>query len=224
MPRSEAKQAMAHENPIAAADSPVVEQDGLEWELFWHENRTRILGGIAAAVVVIAAVGGWAVKQSIANEDAVRMLADAKDAAAWEAVIAKYPRSTPAADAYFRLAGAQREAGKLDDSSATFRKFLSNFPNHALAGAALFGIGQNQDSAGKADEALVTYDQVITGYPKSYVAPFAAYSRAEILLRDLKRDEARKVLEAIVAEFPASNVAAMAQQQVQRLSPAPALK
>jgi TolA-binding protein len=215
---------MAQENPIAATDSPVVEQDGLEWELFWHANRAKILGGLLAAVVVLAAVGGWAVSQSIASEDAARMLAEANDATAWEALIAKYPRSTPAADAYFRLAGAQRETGKLEESTATFRKFLSSFPNHALAGAALFGIGQNQDSAGKADEALVTYDQVITGYPKSYVAPFAAYSRAEILLRDLKRDEARKVLEAIVAEFPASSAASMAQSQVQRLAPAPAGK
>lgn len=215
---------MADPKSLPAPDAPVMEHDDLAWELFWHKHKTSIFGGAAAAVLALVAGVSWVVANTQANEAAQRMLADAKDSAAWEAVIAKYPKSMPAADAYFQLAGAQRADGKTEDSTATFRKFLATFPEHPLAGGALFGVGQNLDSEGKSSEAIAIYQEVVTKYPGSYAAPFAAYSESEVLLRESKRQEARAALELIVAQFPDSNVARLAQSQLQRLAGAPGVR
>jgi len=212
---------MTDPKPLPATDTPVLEHDELEWELFWHRHRTKILGGAVALVLAVGAFIAWTVSQSIASEASQQMLANATDSAGWEALIAKYPKSVAAADAYFQLASAQRDARKLDESTATFQKFLNVFPEHVLAGGALLGVGQNLDAAGKSEEAVTTYQQVVVKYPKSYAAPVAAYSAAEIQLRLLKRDEARRALEALVSDFPASYAGQLAQSQLQRLGSAP---
>ncbi len=198
-------------------EGPVLETDELEWELFWHRHKTKILGGAAALILIGLAIGGWYLSSSATDAAARKMLAEANDAAAWSAVIEKYPRSMPAADAYFRLADVQRTNGTLQESTATFRKFLDVFPNHPLAGGALFGVGQNLDAEGKAEEAMAAYREVIERYPKSYAAPFAAYSEAEIFLRDFRREEARRVLEALQSAHPDSTVARLAGAQLERL-------
>jgi len=213
---------MADPKSLPPAEGPVMEHDELEWELFWHRHRSKIIGGAVAIVVAVGGAVAWSISQSLANDAAQTMLATSTDAAGWEAVIAKYPRSMSAGDAYFRLASSQRDAGKLDESTATFQKFLAIFPEHTLAGGALLGIGQNLETAGKSDEAVASYQQVVLTYPKSYAAPVAAYSAAEIMIRQQKRDEARRALEALVADFPASHAGQLAQSQLQRLASAPA--
>ncbi len=212
---------MADPKSLPALDGPVMEHDELAWELFWHKHKASIIGGAAAVVLALIAGISWTVANTQADLAAKKMLADATDASAWEAVIAKYPKSMSAADAYFQLAAAQRADGKIEDSTATFRKFLASFSEHPLAGGALFGVGQNLDSEGKSAEAVAIYQEVVAKYPQSYAAPFAAYSESEILLRDNKREEARAALELIVAQFPKSNVSRLAQSQLQRLASAP---
>lgn len=204
------------ENKIQPGDQ-VIESSELDMELFWAQHKTKVLGAAAAAVIVLAAVGGWFIQTSIASANAAALLSNAKDASGWEEVIRKYPHSEPAADAYFRLAAAQREAGKLDESTATFRKFLDAFPNNQLTGAALFGVGQNLDKAGKTDEALSTLLEVPAKYPQSYAAPFALFAASEIRLRKFDRDEARQLLQRAASEFPNSIIARLATAQLNSL-------
>lgn len=202
-------------DPIA--DGQVVEDADLKWELFWIQNKTKILAAAAGLGIALIAAGGWYVNAGLTRAAAERLLATAETTADWENVIARYPRSAPAADAYFRLAAAQRDGGGLDASTATFRKFLDVFPKHELSGGALYGVAQNLDLAGNPAEAAKTFEEVAGRFPESYAAPAALYAAAEIKLRSFEREEARRLLERVLNEYRASAVARMAAGQLAAL-------
>ncbi len=204
------------EIPVFQGPQPL-DDPHLKWELFWEKNKTAILGGIVLAVVAAIAAVSWMVYFNAQRLAAQKLLAEAGDIAAFQAVVEKYPTSPAAADALLRIAAAEREAGDTVRSTAAFQQFLDRFPEHPLAGGALLGIGQNQEVAGDADSAISTYQQVVTRYPQSYAAPFAAYSEAEILLRRFQRDEARRSYNMIVSQFPRSPAARMASSQLARI-------
>ena len=200
---------------------PELEGSAFEWEIFWQRNKSLILGGTLALVLGTAAVLAWFVYATSTQAAAQKLLAEANDIAGLEAVISKYPKSQPAADALMRLAASQREAGDMEKSTAAFQKFLTVFPEHPLAGGALLGIAQNQDVAGDITGAMATCQQVVTQYPQSYAAPFAAYNEAEILLRIFRREEARRSFNMIVSQFPQSPAARMAASQLSRIGTPP---
>ncbi len=210
---------MAAETPT---DDQIVERDAIDAGLFWHEHKRKILLWAAAVLVLGGGSLAWYVSSSMNNLAAEEALAGARDAAAYESLIGKYPGTMPAADAGLLLASALRDAGKIEESTTAFRSFLKSFPAHPLAGGALLGVGQNQDAMGKAAEAAETFQQVAEKYPKSYAAPFARYAQAEILLREFNRQEAKPLLEAIQTEFPDSVVARLAVAQMARISSASA--
>jgi TolA-binding protein len=204
------------DSPVFQGPQPL-DDSTLKWELFWEKNKTAILGGIVLVVVAAIAAVSWVLYFNAQRLAAQKLLSEASDIAAFQAVVEKYPKSPAAADALLRIAAAEREAGDTAKSTAAFQKFLDLFPDHSLAGGALLGIGQNQEASGDADSAIATYQQVVTGYPQSYAAPFAAYSEAEILLRRFQRDEARRSYNMIVSQFPRSPAARMASSQLNRI-------
>lgn len=204
------------ETPVLQGSLPL-DDSSLKWELFWEKNKTAILGAVALLVLGGIGIGAWFVYSNLRNAAAQKLLAEATAIEEYEAIVAKYPGTMSAADALMRLAAAQREAGDLDKSTASFQKFLEKFPTHQLAGGALLGVGQNQDAAGKADAAVATYQQVVTQYPQSYAAPFAAYAEGEILLRRFQREEARRSFNMVVTQFAQSPAARMASSQLNRL-------
>ena len=204
------------DTPVLPAPQPL-DDPMLKWDLFWEKNKSGILVAIALVFLGALGFGAWFVNSNLRAVAASKLLAEASSIEEFQMVIDKYPATLPAADALMRLAGAQREAGDLEKSSAAFQSFLRTFPAHPLAGGALLGIGQNQDAAGNADAAVATYQQVVTQYPKSYAAPFAAYSEAEILLRRFQRDEARRSFNMVLTQFPQSPAARMASAQLGRI-------
>ena len=134
-------------------------------------------------------------------------------------LIAKYPNSIPAANAYFLLADSLRAQGKLDESSALYQKFLTMFPASPLAGGARLGLAENLAVAGKTDEALAALREVQTKGSASYAAPFAALLEGRILVRMGKLEEARKVLANLVATYPQSPAGRAAGAQLDALAP-----
>ena len=197
-------------------EGPKLDSD-LDAELAWQRNKSKVIGGVSAVIAGAVAVTGWMIYSNSRTDAAQDLLAQANGITGYQAVIQKFPGTNPAADATLRLAAAQRDEGKLEESTATFRDFLKKHPTHPLAGAALLGVGQNQDASGDYSSAVATYQQVITQYPKSFAAPYAGYSEAEIYLRSFQRDEARRSYNMIVSQFPESIVARMAAGQLQRL-------
>lgn len=208
------------------AQDPLLETNGLEWELFWHHNKKKILLGSLILLLGAGIFIAWYVSTVVTGNAAQEALADANETPALEAIVKKYPKTTAAADALLLIAAAHREQRKMQESTAAFQKFLEMFPEHPLAGGALLGIGENFDASGDSQKAINIYQQVGVQYPKSYAAPLARYSEAEILLREFRRDEARRVLDDIVTQFPQSQVAHLAAAQLSRVNisfePAPA--
>lgn len=211
---------MSTQNTPPAVEA-VLEESGVEWDLFWVQHKSKILLGAIAAVVLAGGTIAWYVSSTLSARAAEAGLATAGDLASLEAVVKDYPGSTPAADALFLIAGRQHDDGKFDESTATFNKFLTSYPDHPLAGGALLGIGQNQDASGKSKEAQATYEQVMSRFPKSYAAAFAGYCEAEIYLRNFQKDEARRVLESLLVQFPDSHVAGLANAQLARIGAKP---
>ena len=196
---------------------PVLEGSSLEWDLFWEKNKSLILGLLAAIVVGGVGLASWFAYSSSQNAAAQTLLAEAKGISGLQAVVDKFPKTMPAADALMQIAAAEREAGNMEKSTAAFRDFLKHFPKHPLAGGALLGVAMNQDAAGDVQSAMATCQQVVTQFPQSYAAPFAAYTEAEILLRGFQIEEARRGFNMVVTQFPASPAARMAAGQLSRL-------
>jgi TolA-binding protein len=199
------------------AAQPLPADDAFDLDLFRARHERNIIIAVVALVVIAVVAGIWLTVDHYRRLGAEELFANAKDMSAWQEVIAKYPHSEPAANAYFLVAAGLRDAGKVDESTAEYQKFLTEFPNHPLAGGALIGIGQNQEVQGKPQDAIQTYITAHSQYPKSYAAPFALFCQAGILLREYKLDEARRVLTDLVAEYGDAAVAQMAQAQLQRL-------
>lgn len=196
---------------------PDLGASSFEADLFWEKNKTAIIAGLSAVIVLAIASASWFAFDASSQADARNMLALAGTTESLEKIVSAYPGSLPTADALLLLAADHRAAGNMEASTASFRKFLDQFPEHPLAGGALLGIAQNQEASGDQSAASTSYQQVLTGYPASYATPFAAYADAEILLRNLQREEASKRYTSIVSQFPNSPAAGMAIQQLRRL-------
>ncbi len=162
-------------------------------EIFWEKNRKAIIGGIA--VVVILAIGAslWLIKSHNDKLAAEVLFAEAKNPESWREVIAKYPRTLPAANAYFLLAESQREQGNLDESNKTYQTFIDTFPKHSLVGGARLGLAENLAVQGKTKEALDSLSQLQTQEDSSYAGPVAGLIEGQELLRQGKIAEARKI-------------------------------
>lgn len=203
--------------PQPVLQGPILEDSSLEWDLFWEKNKSLILGLLAVIVVGGVGIASWFAYSSSQNAAAQSLLAEAKGTSGLQAVVDKFPKTMPSADALMQIAAAEREAGNMEKSTAAFREFLNRFPKHPLAGGALLGVAMNQDAAGDIQSAMVTCQQVVTQFPQSYAAPFAAYTEAEILLRGFQIEEARRGFNMVVTQFPASPAARMSAGQLSRL-------
>lgn len=210
---------MASKSDQPPADERTYDAGSFEAELFWERNRFAILVGGAAILAVAAAIAIWLFSQHSARRAAEALFAEAQDPAAWREVIAKYPSSTPAANAYFLLADSLRSQGKVEESSALYRKFLTVFAAHPLTGGARLGLAENLAVAGKTEEALAAFREVQTVDSASYAAPFAGLLEARIFIRTGKLDEARKVLANLVSTYPQTAAGRAAGGQLDALVP-----
>lgn len=209
---------MANNEPVVPADERVYEDTSLGAEIFWEKNRNAIIGGVAAVIVIGIAVAIWLVASHNNRLAAEELFASAASPEGWNKVIEKYPGSMPAADAYFLLAQAQRNEGKIDESTATYEKFLASFPKHPLAGGASLGIAENQEMAGKLDEALNSLRDIQTQYSNAYVAPVAILLESRIYVGQNKLEDARRTLNTLVTRYAQSPLARLASVQLQGIN------
>jgi TolA-binding protein len=210
---------MASKNDPPPADERTYDVGSFEAELFWQKNRFVILVGAATLLAVVSAVAVWLFSQHSARRAAEALFAEAHDPDAWREVIAKYPNSAPAANAYFLLADSLRSGGKVEESSALFRKFLAVFPTSSLAGGARLGLAENLAVAGKTGEAHAAFREAQATDSTGYAASFAGLLEARLLIRTSKLDEARKVLANLVSTYPQSPVGRAAGAQLDAIVP-----
>jgi tetratricopeptide (TPR) repeat protein len=198
--------------------SPPTRDVALETHVFWE----RFKGEIVAIIVVLAvAAFGFAAYRVYADRQsaaASALLARSKSAQDYQDVIARYPNTPAAADAYLLLAEAQRKDGKFADANATLQVFITKNPNHEFVSTARMAMAANLELMGKADEALATYQQVASLYQNSFNAPLALLSQVYLLKAKNRMDEARRVCENVLTQYRTSFWAGEAAQELRQLS------
>jgi TolA-binding protein len=147
------------------------------------------------------------------------LLASAKSADAYQQVIADYPNTPAAADAYILLAEAQRKEKKFTEANTTLQIFIDKNPNHELVSTAKMAMAANLESIGKNDEALSMYQQIASIYPNSFNAPLALLSQMYLLKSKNQTEEARRVCETILTRYRESFWAGEAAQELRLLKP-----
>jgi hypothetical protein len=210
---------MASTSDQPPADERAYDTGSFEAELFWYKHRSAILLSAAVVLAIAVAVAIWFFSQLSGRRAAEALFAQAQDPVAWREVIAKYPRSAPAANAYVLLADSLRSQGKLEESSALYQKLLVEFPTSPLAGGARLGLAENLALAGRTDEALAALRDVQAKDSVSYAAPFAALLEGRALIRMGKLEDARKVLANLVSTYPQSPPGRAAGAQLDALAP-----
>jgi len=191
----------------------------LETRVFWERFKTEI---IAALIIVMLAIIGFGAYRFYIDRKAAAasaLLASAKSADAYQQVIADYPNTPAAADAYLLLAEAQRKEKKFTEANATLQVFIDKNPNHELVSTAKMAMAANLESMGKNDEALSIYQQIASIYPNSFNAPLALLSQVYLLKSKNQTEEARRVCETILTRHRESFWAGEAAQELRLLKP-----
>ena len=191
----------------------------LETRMFWERFKRQI---IAALIIVLVSIIGFGAYRFYIDRKAAAasaLLASAKSADAYQQVIAGYPNTPAAADAYLLLAEARRKEKKFTESNTTLQAFIDKNPNHELVSTAKMAMAANLESIGKNDEALAMYQQIASIYPNSFNAPLALLSQVYLLKSKNQTEEARRVCEVILTRYRESFWAGEAAQELRLLKP-----
>jgi TolA-binding protein len=138
----------------------------------------------------------------------------AKAAAAFETVIAKYPKFELLEDSYLNLGASQfalatgGDAKQYEKAAATFGKLASQFPKSKHLGEALYFQGESLYLQGKKEEAAAAYDALLKADEKSPRRPVALYNLG-VAREELKQyAEAGKIYDLYLKEFADSPLSA----------------
>jgi outer membrane protein assembly factor BamD (BamD/ComL family) len=180
----------------APATEAVPEIEQLPWK------EWLIKGGVVA-IVVLAVVLYKAHRQS-GNEQASRMLGEARNVQALQAIITQYPSSPAARLALLQTAKAHYDAGDFMAASSMYGDFVKKYPKHPMVDIAEMGKIQCMEAMGKLPEALTAYSAFAMTRTNSFLAPVAVFGKARCLEQSGRRDEARTLYEDFLAANPKS--------------------
>jgi len=196
----------------------------LETRVFWERFKTEIIAALIIVVLAIVGFGAYRFYSDRRAASASALLAGAKSADVYQQVIADYPNTPAAADAYILLAEAQRKEKKFTEANTTLQVFIDKNPNHELVSTAKMAMAANLESMGKNDEALSIYQQIASIYPNSFNAPLALLSQVYLLKSKNQTEEARRVCETILTRYRESFWAGEAAQELRLLKPSASSK
>ena len=196
----------------------------LETRVFWERFKTEIIAALIIVVLAIVGFGAYRFYSDRRAASASALLASAKSADAYQQVIANYPNTPAAADAYLLLAEAQRKEKKFMEANRTLQVFIDKNPNHELVSTAKMAMAANLESMRKNDEALSMYQQIASTYPNSFNAPLALLSQVYLLKSKNQTEEARRVCEAILTRYRESFWAGEAAQELRLLKQSASLE
>lgn len=180
-----------------------------DWAHWVETHRREVLGGLVAAVLVVAGFFVWRSMQASASEAAVRDYLSARqafDSGNWalaandlQAFVQRHGGSRYGDDAQFFLASAYYQSGQMEQAVQELRDFLdehddSGFEDNAriLLAAAYQGLGQFEQAAEVYREAIesVAFDEQEVQLRGELAAVYLAQNR-----RDLAADQYRQILE-----------------------------
>jgi predicted negative regulator of RcsB-dependent stress response len=183
------------------------EQERLaELQGWWEDNRWYVIGAIAAAVLAFAGFRGWQWWSAKQADDAAAMYVAAakgpkdQQAAAFDALVAKYPRSYFASEAQLVAAKARFEAGDFAEARRRLEWVMqSGVEEHR--GIARLRLAAVLLEEKKYPEALKVLDD---NKDEAYVA-LVADVRGDIMLAQGRTDEARAAYKTAVEKAEPRN-------------------
>src|SRR6218665_3392280 len=116
--------------------TPPAEDPGFDPLVFWIQHKTKVL---LLALLLIVGLATFAISEWVrtsTNSAAQALFAKASTADEFRKVIAEYPNSTTAGNAYLMLAAKLRAEGKYEESTKTLRTFTEKLPEHELVSGA----------------------------------------------------------------------------------------
>ena len=191
----------------------------LETRFFWERFKKPIAAALLIGLLAVIVFTGYRFYLDRRAAAASALLASAKSAQAYQQVIADYPNTAAAADAYLLLAEAQRNEKKFAEANTTLQSFIAKYPQHEFVSTARMAVAANLESLGKTDEALVLYQRIAADYPKSFNAPMALLSQVYILKAKGRNDDARRICETVLTQYRTSFWAGEAMQQLRLVKP-----
>jgi hypothetical protein len=191
----------------------------LETHVFWERFKKPIIAGAIVVLLGIIAFTGYRFYSDRRSAAASAALASAGTVQEYERVIARYPNTPAAADAYILLAETQRKERKFTEANKTLETFTAKYPGNEFVSTAKMAMAANLESMGKTSEALTMYQQIAAAYPNSYAAPLAMLSQVYILKSQNRNDDARRICETMLTQYRTSFWAGEAMQQLRLLKP-----
>jgi predicted negative regulator of RcsB-dependent stress response len=192
----------------------------VEARFFWERFKREIAIILILVVLAILGFGGYRFYAERRETSASALLGSAKTVPEFEQVIARYPNTRAAANAYLLLADTQRQERKFAEANSILQVFIDKNPKHELVTSARMAMASNLESMGKPDEALAMYQKTAASYPNSFNAPLALLSQVHLLKAKNKIEESRMVCEKILTDYRESFWAGEAARQLRFLKPA----
>lgn len=180
-----------------------------DWAHWVETHRNEVIGGVVAAVLIVAGFFVWRNMQASATEAAARDYLSARqayDSGNWalaasdlQAFVDRHDGTGYGDDGMFFLASAYYQSGQMEPAIQTLRDFLdrhedSGFADNArrLLAAAYQGLGQFDQAAEVYREAIenARYEEVEVQLRAELAEVYVAQNR-----RDLAADQYRQILE-----------------------------
>ncbi|MEI8351500.1 MAG: tetratricopeptide repeat protein [bacterium] len=168
-----------------------------------REIRSWIITVAIAAVIVLAIFLYRGNRESNENK-ASRMLGEARNVQALQAVINQYPSTAAARLSLLQAAKAQYDNGDYVTAQATYREFLAKNPGHPMASIAELGLVHCTEGMGQAEQALAAYVDFYGKHKEGFLAPVALFGKARCL-KSLKRyGDSKATYEDFLVSHPKS--------------------
>lgn len=177
------------------------------------------LGTAAIAVVLITGIFLYRARSESNEEQASRMLGEARSAQAFQAIMSQYSRTAAAKLALLQMAKIQYDSGDYVAALSSYTDFLTRNPTHLMVPVAEMGRIHCNEAMGQTADALVAFTAFAANNPDSYLAPQALFGKARCLQQLGRLAEARAVYEDFLAAHPKTawkNEIAQALRQLER--------
>ena len=159
---------------------------------------------IGIAAVIVLAIFLYRSNRDANEGKASRMMGEARNVQALQAVISQYPSTSAARLSVLQMAKAQYDNGDYMAAQAAYKGFLAKYPDHTMAGIAELGLVHCTEGLGQIDQALAAYSDFVATHKDHFLAPVALFSKARCL-ESLKRyGEAKAIYQEFQASHPKS--------------------
>lgn len=160
---------------------------------------------IGIGAVIVLAIFLYRSNREANEAKASRMLGEARNMQALQAIMNQYPSASAARLALLQMAKAQYDNGDYVASQASYKLFLAKYPSHPMAAIAELGIIHCTEGMGQVEQALAAYTAFLTKNPNHYLTATAILSKARCL-QSLKRyTEAKATYENFLVDHPKSD-------------------